>query len=239
MKLDQSEVNNWIVNGFEDYNNDYSKEIAKTLVQIYKSKVIKIEPEQVHSFLSLIINESDVNIIFNYFSEKDLAYTSQDIELVFDNEKKSQSPHKNAFFQYAFKTVKLDDLFILKILNTNKNLAVILLETESISLSQPIKEFAEKHPEYKNILNLKNISTHENNEVEHLSKELLKLELFKLEIKSKNIAYDETYWNSYLNNTYKLIFDKSNTNRDKFNIEIAQSKFNIAVESKKYKKHVS
>ena len=46
-------------------------------------------------------------------------------------------------------------------------------------------------------------SVEENNEVEHLSKELLKLGLFKLEIKSKNIAYDETYWNSYLNNTYK------------------------------------
>ena len=206
-------------------------------MQIYKSKSIKIEKEQVHSFLSLIITESDVNIIFNYFKEKDLIYTNKDIELVFDNEKKSQSPHKNAFFQHAFKTVSLDDLFVLNILNANKKLGTVLLETENISLAQPIKEFAINHPEYKNILNIQNISTHENNEIEYLSKELLKLELLKSEIKENKADYDRTYWDTYLSKTYQMIFDKNNKNRNEFTLDIAKSKFKIAVESQEYSKN--
>lgn len=230
-QLKQESVNEIIQQGFDDYNNDYHSEICAIVRAILKDKKIVIAKEQVGQFLNVVIHEASIYELFNHFEGKELEYSNKNIENIFDNTEKTVK-NKEAFFKNVFERVELSDLFKLKVLVQDKELGKILLESKNVSITPSLKEFVQEHYFYSTLKDINLLKTHEQDNEQHLTKELLKLENRLNEVDKEKTRGIE----GFLSRTYELIFDEGNKNRDKFSMEFAEKEIQKAIATYEYEK---
>lgn len=230
-QIKQETVNEIIQQGFDDYNNDYHSEICAIVRAILKDKKIVIAKEQVGQFLNVVINEASIYELFNHFEGKELEYSNKDIENIFDNMEKTVK-NKEEFFKNIFERVELSDLLKLKILVKDKEVGQILLGSKNVSISPSIKEFVQQHYFYSTLKDIDLLKTHEQDNEQHLTKELLKLENRLTEVDKEKTRSIE----GFLSRTYKMVFDESNENRNKFSMEFAEKEIQKAIATYEYEK---
>lgn len=239
--LEQEQINNLIKNdkvGFDDINNDYSSEIKEILVAIYKQPHINITKEQSLGLVKIILDNQDLNLIIENNKIKKIEYSSDAIEKMFENKKRNNN--EKEFFNEIFSKNELDGLLKLRILIEDKELGKTLLDSD-ISLPKSLVEFIDNHYFYSTITKGKNFKIDEKDDVEHLSKELLKLENKLNELDNQKVFYQTIGWGRFIDDTYKLIFDKSNQNRNLFTFDFINQRLKkaIGVNEPKEKKVIS
>lgn len=239
-KINQSSINNIIINGFNDYNNDFSEQREYILSEILRNPNIIVNNKDIYSLLKVIINESDINIFFENYQHKKLTYTQKEINLLLDSPDVNEK-NKDQFFDQVFKqeNIQLTDLFKLKLLVKNRDIAIKLLDNKDITFPQSLIDFVENHHFYSHIVENKEFKKHEGDSVKVLSQELLKSVNYVNEFMTREpkTDYDKVYLNDFFSKTYNLIFDETNDKRNEFSFDIVKKKVQVAIDTIEYQKN--
>lgn len=250
-KIPEEYVQEIFTKGFDDYNNDFSHEITFIIKSFLKNDKNILDPVNISPIVSLITYYNKA--LFKEFTDKvmsngikisennfmkivDSFYYSDNIEYIKDR--------KNKFIDYAInqQDFSLTELNNLKLFTQYENIALKILKKETLSFSQPLYNYLNQHYLYKDTIKDKviNIIPIIDNTIEHLSHELVLTANYINKFISQEISYDPVslnynpqLLNPFLTKTYKMIFDPTNNNRDKFIFEFAKKNINIAIEMTK------
>lgn len=250
-KIPEEYVQEIFTQGFDDYNNDFSHEITFIIKSFLKNDKNILDPVNISPIVSLITYYNKA--LFKEFTDKimsngikisednfmkivDSFYYSDNIEYIKDR--------KNKFIDYAInqQDFSLTELNNLKVFTQYETIALKMLKKETLSFSQPLYNYLNQHYLYKDTIKDKviNIIPIIDNTIEHLSHELVLTANYINKFISQEISYDPVslnynpqLLNPFLTQTYKMIFDPTNNNRDKFIFEFAKKNINIAIEMTK------
>lgn len=243
-------------NGFNDYNNDFSYEIQNILKYILKSDTNVINESNVKE-MTLLLDSNHVphlyKDLFDNIIRNNTLVSPENFDLiivktsnVYDFKEKFLNEFKKSkekFLNYTLmqKDFKLDELSMLKIFTMYPDIAKKIIEQNDLTLAKPIYEYLNETYQYKDIVKDKkiNIVDFEQPIITHLSKELALTSNYMQDFLKKDVKYDPVYLNNFFKKTYSIIFDKTNTNIDKFNLSFVEKQVNIAVDSAAYEAKIA
>lgn len=226
---------------YDDYNSDFLTEVREIIKTILDNDDNVIEKNEVGQLLYLVGNEA-----FGFFSSFFDKIIRNNLEITpntFDHILYFNPPQlisQDRIINYIFnqEDFNLSELQLLKVFTAHKKIAEKVLNQDNLTLSQPLYNYLQENDYYKDMIKDKNFHIVESidNTIEKLSKELLLTENYKHDLDVKNIPYKKELVDKFLKDTYSMIFDETNLNRDKFTFDLAKKQIDIAVESMNYPK---